>query len=93
MSKPKLCTICKHYGIETPVELREDLERTFIFDEFGKTVSIQLCRKHAVDLFKTGQKRFLLSHYRILTDLVDSDELKFLDVLEKTVQRNPDKIF
>lgn len=93
MNKPKLCTICKHYGIETPSEMRDDLERNIIYDEFGKMVSIQLCRKHAVDLFKSGQKKFLLSHYRILIDLVGSDELKFLDVLEKTVQRNPSKIF
>lgn len=93
MSKPKLCTICKHYGLETPVELREDLEKTQIFDEQGRIVTIQLCRKHAVDLFKTGQKRFLLSHYRILIDLVGSDELKFIELLEKTVLKNPNKIY
>ena len=93
MDKPKLCTICKHYGLETPQELRPDLERTQIYDEFGRVVSIQLCRKHAVDLFKTGQKRFLLSHYRILVDLVGSEEMKFIEILQKTVQRNPNNIY
>lgn len=93
MDKPKLCTICKHYGIETPQEMKGHLERTQIYDEFGRVVSIHLCRKHAVDLFKTGQKRFLLSHYRILVDLVGSEEMKFIEILQKTVQRNPNNIY
>jgi hypothetical protein len=85
------CTICKHYGDET--DKSKPLERTKVFDEAGNPVNILLCRKHSVELFKLGQKRFLLSHYKILVDIIASDETKFLDVLEKTIKGNPDKIW
>lgn len=91
MSKKKACTICKHYGVETPDEAV--LERTQVFDETGTPVPILLCRSHSVELFKNGQKKFLLSHYKILVDLVGSDEMKFLEILEKTVKKNTDRLF
>lgn len=93
MAKPKSCTICKHYGNKTPPELRDELDRDQVFDATGTPVPILLCKKHAVELFKLGQKNFLLAHYKILIDLVGSDELKFLEVLEKTVRDNPDKVY
>ena len=93
MAKPKSCTICKHYGQKTPPELRAELDRNQLFDATGTPVSILLCKKHAVELFKLGQKNFLLAHYKILIDLVGSDEMKFLDILERTIKENSDKVF
>jgi hypothetical protein len=93
MAKQKACTICKHYGIETPPDKQGELEKTNVFDESGTPVPILLCKKHSVELFKMGQKKFLLSHYKILIDLVGSDEMKFLEVLEKTIKKNTDQIF
>lgn len=90
MAKKRECTICKHYGRETHEP--ERLERTQVYDETGTPVPILLCKSHSVQLFKMGQKKFLLSHYKILVDLVASDEPKFLEVLEKTVKKFPDKI-
>ena len=87
----KECTICKHYG-EPTVQDRE-LDRQVIFDEVGTPVAIHLCNKHAVDLFKNGQRRFLVQHYKILVDIISSDEVKFLDILEKTVRENLDDIY
>ena len=89
--KKSECTICKHEGEETDDSKR--LERTKIFDENGNPVNIILCRKHAVELFKLGQKKFLLTHYKILADIIASDETKFLEVLEQTIKANPDKIY
>lgn len=92
MEKKKVeCTICKHYGDET--DDSKMLERTKIFDESGNPVNIILCRKHSVELFKLGQKKFLLTHYKILVDIIASDETKFLDILEKTIKSNADKIY
>ena len=85
------CTICKHYGDET--DDSKPLEKTKVFDESGNPVNILLCRKHSVQLFKLGQKKFLLSHYKILVDIIASDETKFLDVLEQTIKSNADKIW
>jgi hypothetical protein len=85
------CTICKHYGL--PTHDSENLERTNIYDELGTAVPINLCRKHSVELFKLGQKRFLVSHYRILLEVVQSDEHKFLEVLEGTIKENLDMIY
>lgn len=90
MAKSRECTICKHYGIKTA--LSEDLERTQLYDETGTPVLIFLCRSHSVDLFKMGQRKFLLGHYKILVDLVDSDEPNFLDILERTIKKYPDQI-
>lgn len=83
------CTICKHYGKKTEGKL----ERAQLFDEVGTPITIQLCRKHSVELFKSGQKQFLLHHHKILVDIISSDETKFLDILEKTIRGNIDEIY
>ena len=85
------CTICKHYGTST--ENPSDLDKAQIFDEVGTPVNIMLCRNHTVELFRSGQKKFLVTHYKILVDIISSDEMKFLDVLEKTVKDNLDDIY
>lgn len=85
----KECTICKHIGKQT----QGNLERAQLFDEVGTPVNILLCRAHAVELFKSGQKKFLINHYQILVDVISSDETKFLDVLERTVRSNMDEIY
>lgn len=90
MTKKRECTICKHYG--KPTEDVKNLERTNLFDEGGNPVPVNLCRSHSVQLFQKGQKKFLISHYRILTDLIASDEPKFLEVLERTIRNNLDLI-
>lgn len=89
--KKKECTICKHYGLET--DESKALERELIFDESGTPVAINLCRHHAVELFRMGQKKFLVANYRILVDLIGSDEPKFLEILEKTVKKYPELIY
>jgi hypothetical protein len=90
MLKKRECTICKHYGDETPKG--ESLETSQLYDESGLPVSLILCRTHSVQLFKLGQKSFLLAHYRILIDLMDSDEKKFINLLDRTVRKFPDLI-
>ncbi len=90
MSKKSECTICKHYGKQTPKG--ETLETAQLYDDNGAPVPIALCRTHSVQLFKLGQKSFLLSHYRILADLMDTDEKKFINLLDRTVRKFPDLI-
>ena len=85
------CTICKHYG--RPTELPEDLEKEILYDDVGSPVKVNLCRTHSVELFKSGQKKFLVKHYKILVEIISSDEMKFLDLLEKTVKENLDEIY
>lgn len=85
MNKSKSCTICKHLGrVSSQID---DFETGFLFDGVYqvKPVKIKLCRNHAVDLFQMGQKRFLLQNSNILNDLVSSDEMEFIKILEKTV--------
>lgn len=90
-TKKKECTICKHHGQATLCQ--DSLEREFIFDETGTPIAIHLCRHHSVELFRMGQKKFLVQNYRILVDLVSTDEPKFLEVLEKTVKKYPELIY
>lgn len=90
MSKERECTICKHYGNETPKG--ENPETAKLFDDNGEAVPVQLCRTHSVQLFKLGQKSFLLAHYRILVGLMDTDEKKFINLLDRTVRKFPDLV-
>ena len=85
------CTICKHYG--APTESPEDLEKETLYDELGNPVKVLLCRTHSVELFKSGQRKFLIKHYKILVDIISSDEAKFLELLEKTVKENLNDIY
>ena len=93
MSSPKLneCTICKHYGLKTAEPNKLEMEK--LYDEDDNVVPVSLCRAHGVDLFKLGQKKFLINHYKILNGLIDSDEPKFIELLEKAYRSNLDKIF
>ena len=89
--KGKNCTICKHYGKKT--DSPNDLEVEKLYEDGEVVAQIKLCRTHAVSLFKLGQKKFLISHYKILAGLVGSDEPEFIDFLDKTYRSNVDKIF
>lgn len=89
----RVCTICKHIGKE--VESEEEVEIGYLFNgvHSDSAVKIRLCRNHSVELFKHGQKRFLIDYRRILYDLVNSDEMEFIKILEKTVRKNLDSIY
>ncbi|MCO4755225.1 MAG: hypothetical protein KC478_12140 [Bacteriovoracaceae bacterium] len=90
MSKKRECTICKHYGKATTEP--QNLEKQNLFDDAGNPIPVNLCRSHSVQLFQMGQKKFLISNYKILTDLIASDDPKFLELLERTVRANIDQI-
>lgn len=85
------CVICRHYGYEQ--DKSTDYDRASLFNENAKEVVIKLCKVHAIELFKIGQKKFLLNHYKILVDIVDSDDLNFLEILEETVKKNINSLY
>ena len=85
------CTICRHLGKSSVDEHR--LEIDYIYDFSGKPVRIYLCPKHSQELFKEGQKRFLIAYRKILEGLIDSDEVKFLRLLEETILKHIDEIY
>lgn len=93
MSKSRECTICKHLGKKATEEL--ELEAGFLYNELDgpAPVRVKLCRRHSVELFKLGQKKFLLNYKIILFDLVNSDEMEFVKILERTVRNNLDAIY
>lgn len=88
-AKKNECTICKHLSKPTVGKL----ERAQLFDEVGTPVSINFCRTHSVELFKMGQRKFLVSYHRILNEIISTDETKFLDILEKTIHDSIDEIY
>lgn len=89
----RVCTVCKH--LNKNVEAEEEIEIGYLFDgvHSGSPVKIRMCRKHSVELFKVGQKRFLINYRSILFDLVNSDEMEFIKILEKTVRNNLSAIY
>jgi len=93
MEKVKACTICKHLGKVT--EESRDLDASFLYNDIDNpaSIKIRLCRSHSVELFKLGQKRFLINHKQILHDLVNSDEMEFIRILERTLHKNLDALY
>ncbi len=93
MATTRECTICKHIGERTTEQ--EELETGFLYNTVThpEKVRIRLCRAHSVELFKVGQKKFLLKHHTILHDLVNSDEMEFIKLLDKVVRKNLDAIY
>lgn len=93
MEKTRSCTICKHLGLKSIAQAPLSIEK--LYDYYDKTadIKIYLCTKHSVELFKLGQKRFLLNYKDILFDLVNSDEKEFIDILAKTIKNNPNAAF
>lgn len=93
MEKVKACTICKHLGKITAES--SELEASFLYNDIENpaTIKIRLCRSHSVELFKLGQKKFLINHKQILCDLVNSDEMEFIKILERTLRKNLDAIY
>ena len=88
----KVCTICKHLGLDHHHE--QQLDTGYLYDGVrARSIKLILCRSHAVELFRQGQKKFLISKRKILYDLVNSDEKDFIRILEKTVQQNTDLIY
>lgn len=82
-----MCTICEHYGIE-----KEATESEILFHE-NKQIKIALCRKHSIELFKKGQKKFLIKHHKILFNIIDSNHPKFIDLLQETYKNNLNLIY
>jgi hypothetical protein len=93
MAMTKECTICKHIGKRN--NDLGDLEAGFLFNdiEHPATIQIRLCRSHSVELFKIGQKKFLLEYHHILHGLVNSDEMEFIKLLDRVVKKNLDAIY
>lgn len=82
-----MCTICEHYGIK-----RESSENSILFHN-EKEIKISLCTEHSVDLFKQGQKKFLISHHKILFNIIDSNNTKFIELLSETYKNNINRIY
>ena len=90
MEKVKACTICKHLGKIRKESI--DLDASFLYNVIDNpaSIKIRLCRSHSVELFKLGQKKFLINHKQIMYDLVNSDEMEFIRILERTLRKNLD---
>lgn len=87
--KDPRCVICKHIGEEHS----SNLNYNYVYGDEGDPIRVLLCRRHEVELFKMGQKKFFLAYYKILLDIVDSDEVEFMKVFEKTVRAHLNEIY
>ena len=81
--KPRECTICKYYGKRNA----HNPSKEVVYDENNTPIVIHLCRHHAIELFKLGQRRFFLKHFAMANDVIGSDESKFLDLLLRTASK------
>lgn len=87
--KDPRCVICKHLD----VRLSGNLNHNFVYGEEGAPIRVLLCRRHEVELFKSGQKKFFLNYYRILLEVIDSDEVEFMRLFERTVHEHINDIY
>lgn len=87
--KDPRCVICKHLD----VVYSNNLDFNYVYGEEGAPIRVLLCRRHEVELFQMGQKKFFLNYYKILLEILDSDEVEFMRLFEKTVRSNLDDIY
>ena len=87
--KDPRCVICKHLD----VVYSNNLDFNYVYGEEGSPIRVLLCRRHEVELFQMGQKKFFLNYYKILLEILDSDEAEFMRLFEKTVRSNLDDIY
>lgn len=83
------CVICKHMGNQ----FSSKLEQNTVYGHGDEPIRVILCRNHAVELFRCGQKRFFIRHYHILFDVLETQENAFLDVMYKTIKNSLDDIY
>ena len=71
------CCICKF----KPDHSHKNGEDS-IFDSKGNSINITLCYTHSVELFKTGQKAFLLRHKNSFSEKIGSENhLELVDYM------------
>ena len=66
--KDKRCFICKYHGITNQQTSRECIFRS------NKNLSILLCYNHSVELFKTGQTKFMAKYRPDFMEFTSADE-------------------
>ena len=84
------CTLCKYYGNFNGYS---DTYQEKVFDEAGRSIVVNLCRSHAIELFRLGQKNFFLRHYKITTDVIGTNDSAFLNLMIKTVHKFKDAVY
>lgn len=88
MNDPR-CVICKHLDAQNASKLNA----SHVFTEEGAKIKVLLCRHHEVELFTLGQKKFFLTYNKILLDVLNSEEVEFLRLLERTVRKHYEEIY
>lgn len=79
------CTICKFYDAANGNNVSD---REMVFDESGNSIKVDLCRHHAVELFRMGQRKFFVNHSRIAQNIIGFDEDRLIGLMLRTASRN-----
>jgi hypothetical protein len=69
-AKKKRCLICKY----TKPDLDQEVTTSSVYPTEGEPLKFYLCRTHAVELFRKGQKSFLASHYPMFKAYYGNEE-------------------
>lgn len=78
------CTVCQCYGQHEPIRKNDMFEET-VYDERGFPVYTTLCRYHAVELFRLGQKKFFVKHFSKAKDIIADDfrNTRFYNLMDR----------
>lgn len=85
MKRNRECVICSHLGDNN--YSKDSLEVMSLFSEYGHEHKFLFCKNHSIELFKLGQKKFLLNYMNILADVMETNNPEFLTLLEQYVKR------
>lgn len=66
--KDKRCFICKYHGISNTQTSRESIFRS------NKNLSILLCYTHSIELFKSGQTKFMAKYKPDFAQFTSADD-------------------
>ena len=74
-----------------------DVHLETVFDEKSRAISVYLCRVHSVELFRTGQFKFLIKYGYITKMFIGFPEQKFFSLMDRVSRgefiRQPKKLF
>ncbi len=85
MSNNAECTICTYINPDLGQDTKYNKHETLYATE-GSDISICLCRKHSMELFKSGQIRFLSKYWSIASRYQEKGDRQLFDLMKIAVK-------
>lgn len=87
------CTICEHLGSDDTDDTNLCREKVWC-NKKQRNITLVLCRSHSVELFKNGMDYIGMKYApEILTNVVNTNDMDFIDLLHDAFHNNLHKVY